>query len=142
MSTIGSTQISYSQSCFNEMIKATTNTHLSGHREGISGALLTVYTAVSCKIQSLNWSSPAELVTTVLSVHGTSLIKSASLQHSSTSVCETRMSVSPPSGKERISQVIKEKKKNTNHQEFTIQFFSPFDANVFLYKCFLLSNTV
>lgn len=33
MSTVGWTQeISYSQSCFNEMIKATTNTHLSGHR--------------------------------------------------------------------------------------------------------------
>lgn len=33
MSTAGWTQkISYSQSCFNEMIKAMTNTHLSGHR--------------------------------------------------------------------------------------------------------------
>lgn len=47
MSTVGWTQkIRYSQSCFNEMIKATTNTHLSGHRGGFRSSAHSLHCSV------------------------------------------------------------------------------------------------
>lgn len=139
MSTVEWTQkISYSQSCFNEMIKATTNTHLSGHRGDFRSSAHSLHcSGMQDTEKSLSGSSPAGRVTTVLSVHGTSPIKSASLQHSSTSVCETSMSVSPPSGKERIQQVIKEKKiqttKNLQYRFFPLLMRMFFCTSVFCY---------
>lgn len=137
MSTVGATQeISYSQSCFSMRWSKQWPTHTWVDTEGISGALLTVYTARS---KSLSGSSPADGVTALWSVHATFPIKSASLQPSSTSVCESRMSVVPSIRKRKniASNQGKKKKikiqttKNLQYRFFPLLMRMFFSVQVF-----------